>query len=100
MDADIKKRWVEALRSGKYKQGRTFLKKRDEWCCIGVLCDLVDPTKWTEHGGYVTDTFRFFPAEQFFISLGMTDDMGSKLASMNDKGNNFPVIADYIEANL
>lgn len=42
----IIRRWVEALRSGKYKQGRgqlaTMLSSPAEraYCCLGVLCEL------------------------------------------------------------
>lgn len=32
--------WIKALRSGEYKQGRNRLKRRDRFCCAGVLCDL------------------------------------------------------------
>lgn len=40
MDQDIKRRWVEALRSGEYKQGQGALKCEGQFCCLGVLCDL------------------------------------------------------------
>jgi hypothetical protein len=45
MNQDIKKRWVEALRSGLYTQGREALCRIDDngnrtWCCLGVLTDL------------------------------------------------------------
>lgn len=41
MNQDIKKKWVAALRSGEYKQGRNSLKNHEgEYCCLGVLCDL------------------------------------------------------------
>lgn len=42
MDAEIKKRWVEALRSGEYSQGKGALRAQsaDSYCCLGVLCDL------------------------------------------------------------
>lgn len=37
-------RWVTALRSGEYVQGtgtlHTILKTWDEYCCLGVLCEL------------------------------------------------------------
>ena len=60
MDERVKKLWVEALRSGKYIQGKGFLrelilgKPRD--CCLGVLCDLFaaeNPAegKWAEREG-------------------------------------------------
>jgi hypothetical protein len=41
MNEAIKERWLAALRSGKYKQGRGKLKTvDDEYCCLGVLCEL------------------------------------------------------------
>ncbi len=40
----FKKKWVAALRSGKYKQGTGQLKtvkvKSTKWCCLGVACDI------------------------------------------------------------
>ena len=55
MNNIFKQKWIKALRSGKYKQGRAYLassittKKRDklrkliiikEYCCLGVACHL------------------------------------------------------------
>lgn len=45
MDKTIAKRWVDALRSGEYEQGRNRLAQqtqdgRVEYCCLGVLCEL------------------------------------------------------------
>lgn len=45
MNKTIMKKWVKALRSGKYKQGRGTLCQVDKkgnksFCCLGVLCDL------------------------------------------------------------
>lgn len=41
MNKDVKQKWVDALRSGKYEQGRFLLKNNDgQYCCLGVLCDL------------------------------------------------------------
>jgi hypothetical protein len=45
MNPDVKTRWVEALRSGEYAQGREVLHRvsHDDgalFCCLGVLCDL------------------------------------------------------------
>jgi hypothetical protein len=40
VNPDIKARWVTALRSGHYKQGRTALRFHGKYCCLGVLCDL------------------------------------------------------------
>lgn len=40
MNERIKKLWINALKSGKYKQTRHQLRRGDEFCCLGVLCDL------------------------------------------------------------
>lgn len=46
MNPVVKEKWLAALRSGEYKQGRYRLAKRrlgaEEWeyCCLGVLCEL------------------------------------------------------------
>jgi hypothetical protein len=45
MNKNIAKKWVKALRSGKYKQGQGYLKITDHegdscHCCLGVLCEL------------------------------------------------------------
>lgn len=41
MNKRIKKLWIDALRSGKYKQGRGQLRSAgNKFCCLGVLCNL------------------------------------------------------------
>jgi hypothetical protein len=47
MNPRIKQLWLDALRSGDYAQGTGALKapsliagNADEYCCLGVLCDL------------------------------------------------------------
>lgn len=34
------KKWVEALRSGKYRQTKYQLAKRGRYCCLGVGCEV------------------------------------------------------------
>ena len=40
MNQEIKKIWVDALTSGEFQQGRGSLHNKDEYCCLGVLCEL------------------------------------------------------------
>lgn len=41
MNQEIKQKWLTALRSGEYEQGRETLRSLDnKFCCMGVLCDL------------------------------------------------------------
>lgn len=104
MDAELKTKWLEALRSGKYTQGTSQLRStKDEYCCLGVLCNVIDPEKWVENhnenycwggrAGFVPDITK----EQ--IGLNKPDE--NHLAEMNDMDMaSFSNIADYIEQNL
>lgn len=44
MNTEIKSKWVKALKSKKYKQGKgalkSYLNGKELHCCLGVLCDL------------------------------------------------------------
>jgi hypothetical protein len=49
MRKEVMKKWVKALRSGKFKQGQGTLKKfnkqgQEQYCCLGVLCELYNET--------------------------------------------------------
>ena len=58
LNQEIKDRWIAALRSGKYPQAQKALRVRydddsddggeDSFCCLGVLCDIVDPDGWEQ----------------------------------------------------
>lgn len=45
MNPEIKEKWIAALRSGDYKQGKSYLAKKGvdgviRYCCLGVLCEI------------------------------------------------------------
>jgi hypothetical protein len=92
---ELKKQWIDALRSGKYKQAREMLivdKEGDEiinapacegvgFCCLGVLGALINPERVQ------------YP--------DMTELGGHAFMTMNDaKRMSFDEIADYVEKNL
>lgn len=102
MDKDIKRRWVEALRSGKYTQGKgkLFEDYKNAFCCLGVLCDIQGIPR-ADIGLYSITPFTMDGVPGFEAIHGVIpDDVASNLAGMNDKGEDFNVIANYIEANL
>ncbi len=112
MDPNIKAKWVEALRSGEYKQGIGLLRDCDGgFCCLGVLCHVIDPTKWTEEmsesldyepilEGYSYDKCESMLPLELAHALEL-DDYQDILISMNDKQRlPFTDIADYIEKRL
>lgn len=42
MDAQLKAKWVEALRGDEYQQGQGSLLREGCYCCLGVLCEVAD----------------------------------------------------------
>ena len=112
MNQDIKDKWINALRSGEYKQGTGALKNsNDAFCCLGVLCDI---------HAKETDT-RWVDAEEGWLSnyLGNDGSLPDEviewadlegmdpvicfhfISTYNDKkGYSFDQLADLIEKHL
>lgn len=126
MNKEIKQKWIEALRSGKYKQGTAALRKKDylqkgkpEFCCLGVLCEIAikegvikDPKKYDRY--YNTYLYPEIYGDQLLplkvvkwagledVNPSVIGPLGktTSLADLNDKGFNFTEIADLIEQKL
>jgi hypothetical protein len=49
MDQKLKTKWIAALRSGDYKQGKMQLFDGERHCCLGVLCIVINKEnpEWT-----------------------------------------------------
>lgn len=62
MNPEVKKRWIEAL--PQYKQGTKVLRYNDEFCCLGVLCDL--------HAKETGNTWDYVPTTVEFKYLNAT----------------------------
>ena len=122
MKADIKQRWIDALRSGKYEQGRGALRTGDTFCCLGVLCDIHKPEGWKfcQGGGDVARQWgyedfngdgerndvlpphvkRWAGLELQSPEIKKLDGYAASLANLNDNGTTFAEIADLIETHL
>lgn len=114
MNADLKTRWVEALRSCKYPQGPGALCRDGSYCCLGVLCEIakeeysivVEPEVGSYYTRYNGETGM--PGKEllskFFVDgrvpMVSIDDSLRELQEHNDKGIPFSKIADAIEAQL
>ena len=105
MDENIAKRWVKALRSGRYKRGRDHLRVGDKHCCLGVLCRILR----VKHDVMPDGTY-FYDGSYTFLTNSVTAKVGmhlaegalsgvETLAALNDNGKSFAEIADIIEAN-
>lgn len=112
------KKWIDALRSGKYQQGRKALRREgdgDEYCCLGVACAIyVEETGdgvWTR--SFATCKFilelTYEVPEEAYLPLAVQGFFGLDhhdpriggvvtLTSLNDSGKHtFEEIADIIE---
>lgn len=109
MDPEVKTKWLEALRSGKYKQGTARLNKGDEYCCVGVLCDITDQPYHMNDGGKYYDFTKqhkpvdglcvvptnFYGIENVHVYYNMNDGTNA----WRDNRQTFEQIADFIEKN-
>lgn len=71
MNPDIKKRWLEALRSGEYEQGREALCSDGKYCCLGVLSDLAVEdgiAKWQAPQNYSYSNDYSIAGESAFLT--------------------------------
>ena len=103
MKASVKRDWIEALRSGEYKQGRFALCRSGTWCCLGVLRDVAIEGDWTYKGdGYWSDGRNGGTLSRNDRKrVGLRDDSHAELVRFNDGEQlTFDKIADWIEANL
>ena len=94
---EFKEKWVTALRSGKYEQGKGRLKNGlGEYCCIGIFCEVNNiPYNETSMLDQRGDEIGYKPLQDF---IGPKTDI---LWRKNDTNNeSFSEIADYIEKEL
>lgn len=104
MKAELKQKWVEVLRSGNYKQTNGWLRDDAGYCCLGVLCDIVDSEGWGEIDsiGVIPYIYNVFEADELLPDemieeINLDRNVMCTLAGMNDNGDSFEQIADYIE---
>jgi hypothetical protein len=117
MNAEIKTKWLQALRSGEYKQGIGALHNvaGNSYCCLGVLCDIYvkehpdNDVRMTHDNG-----FESFFGEKDVVPTNIQlwadiedgnpdieyDNVGITIAELNDNGKTFEEIAILIEEQL
>lgn len=83
MKIEVAKKWVKALRSGKYKQTTGALCEDGKYCCLGVLCEVaikdgvkIKREELTDGGG---DVYQVL----FGGSTGTLPDRVAKYAGMS-----------------
>lgn len=130
MNPEVKQKWIDALRSGKYEQGSEKLRTVTGYCCLGVLCDLYaqeHDTQWEFRGNeetnlqpmdywYFGDQSEFLPESvmdwaelktpnpnvRIDVEDGDEDNWyyQDQIANVNDSGYSFNQIAEVIQQQL
>lgn len=113
MNPEVKKLWVDVLRSGNYKQSKLHLRDNDGYCCLGVLCELAvqhkiipSANRWDSVYAYDGDIYALPDSVTFWAGLPNSDPRvvicgtSEILSAHNDFGITFEQIADAIEGQL
>lgn len=110
MKKSIMEKWVKALRSGEYKQGKDRLRSKDDkFCCLGVLCNLhaqehpeiakheTNPLTYLNHAGLPSSEVLEWAGFRYDNECGWISTIGTDLVTLNDTGKSFKQIANIIE---
>ena len=115
--------WVNALRNGNFQQGKNFLNRDNEFCCLGVLCEVagIEKKESLDNLGFTYYGNDTYLSKKIQGIVGFKDDEGKirfssydveymkknfniiinenfySLAYLNDAGVPFDHIADIIE---
>ena len=97
-------KWVEALRSGGYKQGVGCLydSHHDKYCCLGVACKVYEKETGDNLGVGSRSTLIGYPQVKDWLSLrtNCASYINNSLINLNDDDElSFSEIADVIESN-
>lgn len=116
MRKDVKEAWVDALRSGKYRQTRETLADYQGHCCLGVLAEVLnkqfpevyaetqtkfEKTGWEIRIYYNPGSYKAGGLPMSLVDkIGLSSQIQDKLSTRNDDGATFQEIAAYIQENL
>lgn len=92
--------WLKALESGEYKKGKGSLKSNNQYCCLGVACEvLIKAGLKMEVNGACYDNEHSTAPRSVVRALGLRSTEGENatrqkcLTRINDSNNSFePVI--------
>lgn len=108
MNPEVKAVWIEALRSGEYKQtqaGVLVNPLESSYCCLGVLCSLNGTGEFhqREEAPYYKLSSQESRGASYGVPFevlnwaGLLNDEPVKFVALNDGGATFSEIADVIE---
>lgn len=121
MNPEVKQKWIDALRSGKYEQGSEKLRSVSGYCCLGVLCDLYAQEHDTQWEFTHPMDYWYFGDRSEYLPEPVMDWAGlnshnpkmrvdvdeectwphyEEIANLNDRGYTFNDLSNMIEDQL
>jgi len=108
------RKWIDELRSGKFKQGQQWLRQGDRHCCLGVACEVLEVKRdcyaqdpEADDATYYYDGYNDVAPRELVSLLALRDKNASirdlkigncqTLTGANDSGSSFETIADFCE---
>jgi hypothetical protein len=111
MTPELKEKWIKALRSGEYTQGRGALRSTTKngtcYCCLGVLADIVDHDAWRDDQPWNGKTLSIWKNEQDATLEKSCEEVGLSMSEQNllmhlndSRSYTFDEIGDFIEFGM
>ena len=97
MKQNIMKKWIKALRSGKFKQGIGMLKQfnskgQARHCCLGVLCELYNEEMKKNHKKTLSEKIcdNAFGSQYGYTTFnGVADSLPERVSDWSGIGTSF-----------
>lgn len=108
---EFRTKWLKALTNGRYRQVASALAEarpgqKNKYCCLGVACRIkeIPVVDLTPHGmpsSLALESKKILPAAFFLDRKKRKKDskFAKKLANLNDEGESFKEIAEYIRTH-
>jgi hypothetical protein len=113
MNEEIKIQWIDALLSGEFTRGESFLNSDGKLCPLGVLCELAVRAGATTREGSHSGNVIMYGHQNHVLPDSVVSWAGlpdrnptllsiprGSLADLNDDGMTFAAIADLIKDKL
>lgn len=97
---------IDALRSGKYKQGTLVLCRNGKHCIWGVGFEVARANGYLMMTGWIDDTTLSYDGmthkfnDKLLEWYGISQELASKLMTLNDDYTSFEGLADILEREL
>lgn len=98
-DKELARAWVAELRNPERKQVRARLRSDDGMCCLGVLCDVIDPTKWVRNASVIGDE-QFSSWDWEGAAGTLPESVGARITGMEVPSRFDPDIPDLMALSV